>query len=113
MEQTAAPSSKPPQDRTDPGAAGPASPVGVADDFDDEPCLLCGMDRPYHESGCPQHRRDRDANAGLLPGDGCDPPDPCDCDDPHRCMEIGGSDFHTSSHASRRRARYGGLDAGR
>ena len=35
------------------------------EDLDDEPCAVCGMDRPYHEAECPEHLRERALGAGL------------------------------------------------
>ncbi|MCY3642161.1 MAG: DEAD/DEAH box helicase family protein [Acidimicrobiaceae bacterium] len=35
------------------------------EDLDDEPCAVCGMDRPYHDTECPEHLRERALAAGL------------------------------------------------
>ncbi|MCY3559598.1 MAG: hypothetical protein OXH20_00240, partial [bacterium] len=35
------------------------------EDLDDEPCAVCGMDRPYHEAECPEHLRERALETGL------------------------------------------------
>ena len=42
----------------------PAAPEQEAR-HDDEPCAVCGMDRPYHETGCAQHLRERSQATGL------------------------------------------------
>ena len=77
--------------------------VGI-EDIDDEPCGVCGMDRPYHEAECrARHRDDGEVVAHaaeeLLPDDGCDlARDLDDCDDWYRYFETGGPDFHRRPH---------------